>query len=152
MKPAASVSLNNSSSVIALQTATAIIEAGAGVALLSLPSLTVQLLLGAPLATPAALTAARVGGTGLLALGAASWLACGDTQSRAARALLAAMVIYNLGVAFILGAAGAGWERVGVVLWPAVMLHAAMAVWCMVSLRNPSTVEAAQSPSEAISR
>src|SRR5271156_2582719 len=117
MKPAASVLLNNSSSVIALQTATAIIEAGAGVALLSLPSLTVQLLLGAPLATPAALTAARVGGTGLLALGAASWLARGDTQSRAAKAL-----------------------------------YAAMAVWWMVSLRNPSTVEAAQSPSEAISR
>jgi hypothetical protein len=57
------------------------------------PSITVELLVGAPLETPAALTVARVGGAGLLALGLACWLARGDTQSRAARGLVAARLL-----------------------------------------------------------
>jgi hypothetical protein len=49
---------------------TAVIELGAGLALLCFPSTTVALLVGGtPLEAPAALTAARVGGAGLLALG-----------------------------------------------------------------------------------
>jgi len=150
---AASAPLASRSSADALQTATAIIEAGAGIALLAMPSLAVQLLLGAPLETPAALTVARVGGAGLLALGAAAWLARGDTESRAARGLFSAMVLYNLGVAFVLGAAGISWEHVGVVLWPAVVLHAAMGIWCIASLRKPVLGESARQPStEAISQ
>src|ERR1039458_8973894 len=112
------VLFNSSSSVAALYTATAVIEAGAGLALLCFPSVTVSLLLGAPLETPAALTVARVGGAALLTLGVAFWLARGDTQSRAARGLVAAMVLYNLGVAIILGAAGIRSQPVGGQLGP----------------------------------
>ncbi len=123
----------------ALQTVTAVIEIGAGVALLCCPSLTVALLAGAPLEAPAALTVARVGGAGLLALGVACWLARGDTQSRAARGLVSAMVLYNLGAVVILGAAGVQLRPVGVALWPAVVLHAGMTVWCIARLlRKPS--------------
>ena len=86
----------------ALYAATAVIEVGAGLALLCIPSAAVQILLGAPFEAPAALAVARVGGAALLALGVACWLARGDTKSRAARGLVAAMVIYNLGVALIL--------------------------------------------------
>jgi hypothetical protein len=60
-------------------------------ALLCFPSATAALLVGAPLEAPIALTVARVGGAGLLALGVACWLARGDTQSRAARGLVAAV-------------------------------------------------------------
>ncbi len=130
---------NSSSSVNTLYTATAVIESGAGLALLCFPSATVVLLVGAPLETPAALTAARVGGAGLLTLGVACWLARGDTPSRAARGLVAAMVLYNLGVVVILGAAGIRAQPVGVALWPAVALHAAMIVWCLVSLLQSET-------------
>jgi hypothetical protein len=70
----------------------------------------------------------------LLTLGVACWLARSDTHSRAARGLVAAMVLYNFGVALILGAAGMRPEPAGVALWPAVALHAAMTVWCIVSL------------------
>ena len=50
------------------------------------------------------------------------------------------MVLYNLGVVLILGAAGLQSRPVGIALWPAVILHAAMGVWCLASLRrNPST-------------
>ena len=117
-----------------LLSATAAIELGAGLALLCFPSTTVALLLGAPLEASAALTVARVGGAALLTLGVACWLARGDTHSRAATGLVAAMVLYNVGAVVILGAAGIRSEPVGVALWPAVVLHAAMTVWCLVSL------------------
>ena len=69
-----------------LHTVTAVIELGAGLALLCCPSATVALLVGgAPLEAPAALTVARVGGAGLLALGVACWLARVDTQSPTTR-------------------------------------------------------------------
>src|SRR5208282_738664 len=150
MNPAG-VLFNSSRSVDALQTATALTELGAGLALLSFPSAAVTLLLGAPLEAPAALTVARVAGAALLTLGAAFWLARGDTRSRAARGMVAAMVLYNLGAAIILGAAGIRSQPVGLVLWPAVVLHAAMTIWCIMSLRYLSIAERlGESPSEAI--
>ena len=126
----------HASAVSRLQTVTAAIELGAGLALLILPSATVVLLVGVPIDAPAALTVARVGGAGLLTLGVASWLARGDTQSRAARGLVVAMVFYNVGVAVILAAAAVHWDLVGVALWPAVILHAAMSVWCVICLSS----------------
>jgi hypothetical protein len=94
-----------------------VIEVGAGLALLLIPSAAVQILLGAPFEAPEALAVARVGGAALLALGVACWLARGDTKSRAARALVAAMLIYNVGVALVLGIAGIRLSPVGFVLW-----------------------------------
>jgi hypothetical protein len=85
-----------------LHTVTAIIELGAGLALLSFPSTTTAVLLGSPLNTPVALTLARVCGAALLSLGIACWLARGDTQNRAARGLVAAMLLYNVAVAVTL--------------------------------------------------
>jgi hypothetical protein len=113
----------------------------------------VELLLGAPLVAPEELAVARIGGAGLLTLGAAFWLARGDTQSRAARGLVTAVVLYNVAVVFILGFVGIRFERVGLVLWPAVALHIAMTIWCIMSLRYASTVEAERkSPLEKIAR
>jgi hypothetical protein len=125
---------NSSSPARTLLTAIAVVELGAGLALLCFPSVTVSLLVGARLEAPEAVTEARVAGVALLTLGVACWLARGDTQSRAARGLVAAMVLYNSGVALILAAAGIASHLVGVVLWPAVLLHIGMTVWCIVSL------------------
>jgi len=109
-------------------------EARAGLALLSVPSAAAKLLLGAPLEAPDAITIARLGGAGLLTLGVAFWLARGDTQSGAARGLVAAVVVYNHGAVVILGAAGLQSQSVGIALWPAVVLHAVMTAWCIASL------------------
>src|SRR5271154_3449254 len=106
-----------------LFTVTAVIELGAGSALMCCPSATATLLLGVPLDGAAPLTVARVGGAGLLALGVACLLARGDARSRAARALVAAMLLYNIGAVLILGAAGVRLRPVGIVLWPAVANH-----------------------------
>jgi hypothetical protein len=125
--------LLKSFAVTALLRVTAVIEGGAGLALLSFPSTSATLLVGAPLYTLATLTLARVCGIALLSLGAACWLARRDT-SPATRGLVTAMVLYNFGVVIILGAAGIWAKPVGVALWPAVVLHGAMTGWCIVSL------------------
>jgi hypothetical protein len=117
-----------------LLTVTAVLEAGAGVALIALPSATATLLIGAPLTEPVALSVARVGGTGLLALAVACWCARADGRSRAASGLVAAMLLYNLGTTVILGTAGLQSASAGVALWPAVVVHIAMAAWCIVRL------------------
>lgn len=122
------------------------IELAVGVALLSVPSATVALLLGSSLETPAAMTLARVAGTALFALGVACWLAQYDAQSCAARGLVSAMVLYNLGAVIILGTARIRSQPVGIALWPAVVLHAAMTVWCAAQLlRKPTPINYATS-------
>ncbi len=115
---------------------TAVIELGAGTALMLAPAVGVRLLLGVPLEGPAALTVARVGGAGVLTLGVACWLGRGDTQGRAARGLVAAMLLYNVAAASFIAFAGIGYGLRGVALWPAVMLHTAMAAWCIACLRQ----------------
>jgi hypothetical protein len=128
---------------------TAVIELGVGVALLCLPSATVTLLLGSGLDTPAAVALGRVAGTALFALGVACWLAQYDAQSCAARGLVSAMVLYNVGAVAILGAAGIRSQPVGIGLWPAVVLHAVMTVWCVTSLlRKPTRINYATNRKE----
>src|SRR5213595_713120 len=116
---------------------TAIIETATGLALLTLPSFVVQLLLGAEI-SGASMPLGRVAGAALLALGVACWLARDDTQSRAARGLVVAMLIYNIVGTTVLAFAGIRLGLHGILLWPAVILHAAMAVWCGACLRRRS--------------
>jgi len=79
---------------------------------------------------------ARVAGAALLALG----IACGtvpvDERGRAALALIVPMLVYNLAVAALLVHAHFGLELSGIGLWPAVVVHAALAVWCVACLTN----------------
>jgi hypothetical protein len=117
-----------------LNTVSAIIELGAGAALMGLPSVVVKLLLGSPLDSAPAIALGRVAGAGLFALGIACWLARGDAQGRDAGGLVAAMLFYNLAAVAIFLFAGLGAKLVGVALWPAAILHAAMAIWCTTSL------------------
>ena len=115
---------------------TAASEAATGLALLLLPSMVVSLLLGATLETPGALVVARVAGAALLALGTACWLARNDRQSRAAQGLIAALLLYNSAAAAVLVHAALGLALSGIGLWPAVVLHAVLAAWCVVCMRT----------------
>jgi hypothetical protein len=121
---------------------TAFIEVVTGLALLVVPVFVVRLLLGAEI-SGAAIPLGRVAGVALLALGIACWLAGGDTKSRAARGLVMAMLMYNIGVAVIFTAAGIQSQMIGIALWPAVILHVAMGVWCVrhLKMRPPNEME-----------
>jgi hypothetical protein len=114
---------------------TAVFEGATGLLLLVSPSALAALLLGTELDTPAALTVGRVAGAALVALGIACWLARSDEQSHPARGLLVAMVLYNTAAGGILAHAGAYLGLSGVALWPAVLVHLAMALWCIMCLQ-----------------
>jgi len=55
---------------------------------------------------------------------------------RAARGLVAAMLLYNVPTLAVLAFAGVSFGLHGVALCPAVVLHAVMAVWCVTCLRR----------------
>ena len=112
-----------------LLTITAIIEAATGIGLLVAPAVLAQLLLGGSLDTPAALTVARVGGTALLAISLACWL-----SRENGRALVAAMLFYNIFVAGLLVYAALALSLSGLGLWPTIAVHLAFAFWCMACL------------------
>jgi hypothetical protein len=118
-----------------LFTAAALIEVGAGLALLGLPALGIWLLLGVRDPSPEALVVSRVCGAGLLAIGVACWLARDDHGSRSQHGLLWAMLIYNVGACTVLAFAGLVLKMAGVALWPGVGLHAVMTIWCVLNLR-----------------
>ena len=112
---------------------TALAEAATGVALLVVPSLVGRLLFGQEF-TGITAVVARFAGIALFTLGIACWLARSDTPSRAARGLVAAMFLYNIGVAALLAFAGVALGLRGIALWPVVIIHLAMAVWCLPCL------------------
>jgi hypothetical protein len=121
---------------------TAAAETATGLGLAGIPSLVVSLLLGGSLDTPAALVVARMTGAALISLGVACWLARSDTGSRAARGLVGALLFYNAAAVAVLMYAGVGLRLYGIGLWPTVVLHAAMAAWCIACLRNAPMLQA----------
>lgn len=109
----------------------ALLGAATGIALMVAPAPPVKLLVGAALDTTGGLIVARVAGAALLALG----LGCLLARSQAARGLVAAMLFYNLAALAVLIYAGLGLKLSGVGLWPAVLLHLTLAVWCTACLQ-----------------
>src|SRR6185503_1213884 len=105
---------------------TALLETPIGVMLLVSPAPVVALLLGVSLEAPAALVVARIAGAALLSLGGGCWLARDDGPSRARRGLVAAILLYNTVAVAVLAHAAAGVRLVGVLIWPAVALHAGL--------------------------
>jgi hypothetical protein len=112
---------------------TAIIEALAGEGLLLAPAIVARLLVAASV-PDAVVPLLRVCGAALLGLGVACWLVHGEAQGRSARPLVLAMLVYNLGAVIVLAVAGVQAQPTGVALWPAVIVHTAMAAWCIAAL------------------
>jgi quinol-cytochrome oxidoreductase complex cytochrome b subunit len=117
---------------------TAFVETAAGICLLFLPAVVFAALLGLVDATEEAIFIGRLAGAALLALGVASWMARTDTHTPAQFWLLTGLFIYNVAASTLIGVAGAVLKMVGVLLWPAAILHAVLAVWCFICLRPGS--------------
>jgi hypothetical protein len=96
----------------------AVAEAATGAALIVVPSLVGRLLLGAEL-TGVSIPVARVTGIALIALGVGCWP--GSTALGGMLTYIALATLYLL----YLGIRG---EWVGPLLWPAVVVHAALTV------------------------
>lgn len=95
-----------------------------------------MLLLGLQDASAEVMLIARVAGTALLAIALMCGLAAQDAGSPELRAMLAGVLLYELAVALALGYAGIGLHLAGVLLWPAVLAHLALAIWCVLCLRD----------------
>jgi hypothetical protein len=115
---------------------TAFGEAGTGLVLLVLPSAPLTLLLGTDQASPEVTSVARLSGAALLAIGVACWLGRSDKASPAQRGLVTGVLIYDVAAAVILAYAGLFVGLVGIALWPAVALHAALGIWCFACIWN----------------
>jgi hypothetical protein len=117
-----------------LLTLVAVGEVLTGIALLIAPSVIVGLLLGATLDYPAAIVVGRVAGAALLAIGLICWLQRGIGRGAAQTGLLVGLLVYNAAVSIVLAytAQVDGTRAIG--LWPAVVLHSLVAIWCVASL------------------
>lgn len=97
---------------------TAIAEAATGLALFAVPALVGRVLLGAEL-SGVAIPVTRVAGIALIALGVACWPRFTP---------LCGMLTYSALATLYLGALAIRGEFVGLLLWPAVVLHAVLTV------------------------
>ncbi len=111
----------------------AIAEAGTGLALIIDPAMVIDLLLGAN-ASNAGPPLGRVAGIALLSLGVVCWpnrhRAGGDSPP------FRAMLTYNLLIALFLAYLGTFGHLGGLLLWPAVVLHAAVALLLVWTRRD----------------
>jgi len=122
--------------MLALLLVTALLEVLTGLALLATPSLVVSVLLGTVLDSSTGTVLARVAGAALLSLGLVAWLARKLPRSPAAGGLVQALLFYNAAVAAVLIHAHVALGVSGVGLWPAVIVHVAMAGWCILRMRK----------------
>ncbi len=113
----------------------AIAELATGILLLATPALLSRILLGSTLDTAAGLAVARVSGVALVSLGLACWFGSRDTHGRACLGIVAAMLVYNLGIFILLVSLRYGVGMTGIGMLPVSALHAALAVWCIFCLK-----------------
>jgi hypothetical protein len=103
----------------------AVSEAAMGVALMITPLLVGRLLFGAELAG-LSIPVARVAGIALIALGLACWPGsdAANSPSRAFRAMFCYSLLATLYLAYL----GISGEAVGILLWPAVLIHMVLTI------------------------
>jgi hypothetical protein len=75
----------------------------------------------------------RMGGAALISLAMACWLSKND--SKASIVIIKALTMYNISSALLLAYAGLIQHFSGIGLWPALLLHAVLLIWCLQSLR-----------------
>jgi len=114
-------------------TITALIEGVTGLALAIMPSLVVSILLGTSLTDISAILIARLAGAALITIAIACWLSRSNTQSAV---MVKAMLGYNVFSTVLLVYAVLVEQISGPGLWPAVLLHFGLLVWCLSSLRQ----------------
>lgn len=113
---------------------TAGLEGITGLALLVIPTVAISMLLGVPLDSAAGLVAARIAGAALIALAIACWRARKGERGGAATGVVEAMLFYNFAAMAALVYAGTRLQLRSALLWPAIVIHFSIGLWCLISL------------------
>ena len=100
---------------------TALLETATGVTVLALPHIAVRLLFAADVSSAGVLMT-RFAGICLIALGVACWTGRATVQQ------LSGMLTYNVLVVLYFAYVGIRGQAVGLLLWPAVVVHAVISV------------------------
>ena len=109
---------------------TALFEGLVGVGLFLMPVLVVSTLLNTPLDTPGGLVAARLAGAAIIALAICCWQARDSQPTRAALGIVAALLFYNIAAAALLAYGGVRLGLQSIFIWPTIVAHSGMAIWC----------------------
>lgn len=116
-----------------LLTITAFIEGATGLALATVPALVFSALFGISLTGPSVILISRIAGGTLIAIAIACWLSKNGTQSALMVKLMAGYNIFSIVllvyIVLVKGMNGPG-------LWPAVILHLVLLIWCLISLQK----------------
>src|SRR4051812_2745393 len=116
-----------------LLTITALIEGATGLALAIVPTLVVSILLGTSLADPGAILIGRLAGAALFSIAVACLLSRSDSESFV---MVKVMLLYNIFSITLLVYAVLVESIFGPGLWPAVLLHVGLLVWCVSLVRK----------------
>ena len=116
--------------------ATAILEGLTGLALLAVPSFVVTTLFGNSLTDVTGLLVARLAGAVLVALAIACWFLRKELQ---ASIMVKLMAGYNIFTIILLVYASMVDKLYGFALWPTVIIHAGLLLWCITSLLKRAT-------------
>ena len=115
-----------------LLTVTAIFEGIVGIGLFFTPVLVASILLNTPLETAGALVAARLAGAAIITLAICCWKARSFEIPQAAIAVVTAMLFYHFAAAAVLVYAGVRLGLQSKFIWPAIVAHAVLGLWCGV--------------------
>ena len=115
-----------------LLTISAILELITGLALVIMPTAVVSLLLNGSLTEATGMILGRIAGVALLSLAIACWQARND--STFSIVMIRAMLLYDIGATTLLVYAALIEKFSAIGLWPAVLLHAVLLTWCLLSL------------------
>jgi hypothetical protein len=109
----------------------ALLEVGAGVALLIAPAVALSMAFNTSLDTPGGLVVGRVAGAALVSLSIACWQ-LRNHGGNAAINMIQAMLFYNAATATVLIYAGLRLKVHSDFLWLATFVHQVLAIWCLI--------------------
>jgi len=118
-----------------LLVSTAVLEMLTGIGLLLAPALLIKILLGAEISDPVVFTIARVGGSAIVSLALACWIARSDQRSIGSRAVISGMLVYNIAVFATLAYSAFSYKTTPFLI-AALVLHGLLAIACINSLQK----------------
>jgi hypothetical protein len=107
----------------------AVFEGMAGLGFLLMPVVVVSMLLNTHLDTLGGLIA-RLAGAAIIALAISCWQARNAERTGAGLGIVAAMLFYNIAAAVLLAYGGVRLGLQSSFIWPMIVLHGALGMWC----------------------